>query len=97
MVKNVSKIFGILLACDIALFIGMVLTAMTDEKPPAIGQAFYWTLKYIFGFPLVFLNNEYPFFLDSGHIPKTAIVLVILNNMVLAFAIQGIRNFLKAE
>lgn len=92
MIKSIGKIIGILFAVDLILFLGMVLTAMTDEKPPAISGAFYWTLKYIFGFPLVILNKEYPFFLDNNHMPIIAIFLIILNDIILAYAIWGIRK-----
>ena len=36
---------------------------MTDEKPVLIARFFYVILKYVFGFPVSLINNEYPFFL----------------------------------
>jgi hypothetical protein len=77
------------------MFIGMVTTAMTDEKPPIISRVFYWTLKYLLGFPMVLFNNQYPFFLDSSRMPTMAIFLVIFNNIILAFLIWSIRKVLR--
>jgi|SRR5450432_207446 hypothetical protein len=95
MVKLISKCVGILLVIEIILFISMVATSMTDEKPPAIGHYFYWTLKYIFGFPLVYLNKDYPYFLDSRKMPFGAIFLIIINNLILALILIGFTRIYK--
>ena len=88
--KYILKVIGILIGIEIILFLGMIVTSMTDEKPPFISRAFYWALKYVFGFPLVLINENYPFFLDSKEIPSIAIVLIIINNLILAFIVFGI-------
>lgn len=87
MIKYVLKTVAILIGVEAILFCAMIITSMTDEKPPFISRVFYWLLKYVFGFPLVLINRDYPFFLDSKHIPGVAIFLIIINNLLLAFAI----------
>ena len=90
MQKKVAKIFGILLAVEALLFVAMIMTAMTDDKPPAMGEYFYWTLKWILGFPLVLINSQFPFFLDSHEFRISAIFMTILNNLILAFGIYQV-------
>lgn len=87
MIKYVIKTVGILIGIEVILFFGMIVTSMTDEKPPVVSRFFYLTLKYVFGFPLVLINRNYPFFLDSKNMPAIAIVLIIINNLLLALLI----------
>jgi hypothetical protein len=93
--KKLVYIFCILVAIDLLLFGGMVITAMTDEASPPIGQKFYWALKYVMGFPLVLVNSNFSFFLDNLQIPYISIVLIILNNDILAYCILYVRKILK--
>jgi hypothetical protein len=95
MLRAIFKCFGFLLGIEFLLFIGLIFTVMTDEKPPAISELFYWPLKYIFGFPLVLINHNYPYFLDGGGTTIEVIFLGMLNNLILACILQGIFNILK--
>jgi hypothetical protein len=79
------------------LFIGVILTSMTDEKPPAISRYFYIILKYVFGFPLVMINSAFPFFLDSHEFRLSAIFMTILNNLILAFGIYQILQIFRGK
>lgn len=90
MPKMIGKIFIFLIVLELLLFVGMILTSMTDQTPPSISSFFYWTLKYIFGFPLVLVKNEYPFFLDSKHVPAIGWVLILVNNFILSLGIWQI-------
>jgi hypothetical protein len=92
MLSNVGKIFLVLFVVDVLFFVGMIVTSMTDEPPPSISKFFYWTLKYILGFPLVIIKGEYPFFLDSKHMPVIAFFLIALNNLILSMGIWKIRK-----
>jgi hypothetical protein len=92
MLRAIIKCFGLLVAIELVLFIGWIATIMTDEKPPAIAGLFYWPLRYIFSFPLVFINHDYPFFVDTM---IEFILLVTLNNLILAWAVAAIRNIYK--
>jgi hypothetical protein len=92
MLKKIFKIFGILMALEAILFVAVVVTSMTDEKPSAAGIYFYWTLKYILGFPLVLINSQFPFFLESHEFRISAIFMTTLNNLILALMIS---QFLK--
>jgi hypothetical protein len=95
MLKAIVKCFGILVAIELLLFIGFIATVMTDEKPPAISELFYWPLKYIFSFPLVLINHDFPFFLEGGDSIMAVIFLGTLNNLILAFILVSIRNIYK--
>jgi hypothetical protein len=95
MLKTIIKWISLLLAIEFILFVSMIATSMTDERPPAIGHIFYWVLKYIFGFPLVYLNKDYPYFLDSQHMPVGALFLIILNNLILVLSFIGITKIYK--
>ena len=92
MLRAIIKRFGLLAAIELLLLIGWMATVMTDEKPPAIAGLFYWPLRYIFSFPIVFINHDYPFFVDTM---TEFIFLVTLNNLILAWAMVAIRNIYK--
>jgi len=93
MIKKGIKIFGILILTELLFFVSMILVNMTDEKPPAIGRIFYYALKYFFGFPLWLINGNYPFFLDSPQMPLEGIILIFINNSILAFVILQVIIF----
>lgn len=97
MIKSVLKIFGVLIVVEIILFFGMLTTSMTDEQPPYISRFFYWTLKNIFGFPLVLINDEYPFFLDNKNFSLLAIFLIIINNLIWVILIGSIIQWYRAK
>ena len=65
---------------------------MTDEKPPEMVHYIYGTLKYVFGFPLVLLNRDFPFFLDSRESIIVVILFTILNTLILSYLIIGLLN-----
>jgi hypothetical protein len=97
MYRTVRRIIIALLLIEAVLFVAMILTSMTDSKPLIIDQYFYWALKYVFGFPLVLIDPDYPFFLNSQTFPVTAIFMVILNNLILAIGIYGISQFVSLK
>lgn len=92
MLSNIGKIFLIIFVIDILFFIGMIATSMIDEQPPSISKFFYWTLKYILGFPLVCIKGEYPFFLKSEQMPIIAIFLIGINNLILSVGVLKIKK-----
>ena len=63
---------------------------MTDEKPVLIARFFYVILKYVFGFPVSLINNEYPFFFDSIKMPTYGFLLIILNNLLIPVIILAV-------
>jgi hypothetical protein len=89
-VRAIYKCFFILLGVEFLLFVGLIATAMTDSKPPAIAGWFYWPLRYIFSFPLVLINDNYPYFLDRGGTTMQFVFLGLLNNVILACMLIGI-------
>ena len=92
MLSSILKIFIALFIVDVLFFVSMIATSMTDEPPTSISHFFYWTLKYILGFPLVIIKGDYPFFLDSKHIPVIAFFLIALNNLILSMGIWKIKK-----
>ncbi|OQP44255.1 hypothetical protein A4H97_33420 [Niastella yeongjuensis] len=96
MLKRILKYISLLLGFEFALFIALIITSMTDERPPEIAAYIGWTLKYIFGFPLVLVNNNYPYFLDRGDTPIVFIFfLTILNDFILTLGIIGIKTLFR--
>jgi len=95
--KRILQIVGILFAFEGVLFIAVVLTSMTDDNPPEIGRYFYWTLKYVFGFPLVLFNSDFPFFLSNNKFPITAIFMIPLNNLIVALCIYGLLRIVSTR
>jgi hypothetical protein len=90
MIRSILKCFGVLLLIELILFICLAFTSMGDDKPAAIGRYFYWTLKYIFGFPLVLINDDYPYFLDHSSPTGAVICLGLLNDLILAAVLVGL-------
>ena len=95
MLRTIFRFYAILFGIEFLFFIGLIATAMTDEKAPAIASYFYWPLKYPFGFPLVLINRDYPYFLDGGGTTIEVIFLGTLNNLLLAFILTGMFNACK--
>jgi hypothetical protein len=95
MLRTILRCIAILFGIEILLFIGLITAVMTDAKVPAIAGYFYWPLKYLFGFPLVFVNQEYPYFLDGGSTTLEVIFLSTINNLILACILVGMFNACK--
>ena len=97
MVKKFIVIMGGLIILELVCFVGMFMCVMSDEPPPKtavmIGRFFYGTLKYIFGFPLVLINSNYPFYLDSSS--PWMIFLALINNSILSLLIITLLGGLK--
>ena len=85
----------ILMGVEVLLFIVMIFFLMSDEPTNPVGRALYLGIKYILGFPLVLINDNYPFFLDSKKMPNEMIPLVLLNNLIQAIIIVAIRSFFR--
>lgn len=89
------KTMLVLIGIEVVLFVVMVFFTMSDEPTNPVGRTLYLGLKYVLGFPLVLINDNYPFFLDSKHMPKAMIPLVLINNLIQAGIIVWIRSILK--
>lgn len=87
MLKQICKISLLLCAMDAGVFLVMVITSMTDDKISALTHSAYWVLKYVLGFPMVLVKSDFPFFLDSIHLPIHPILIILsilLNNLILS-------------
>lgn len=60
------KIGKFLMFYEIISFMIGIVFAMNDGPRPKITDVIALNLQYICGFPLVLINDQYPFFLDSG-------------------------------
>ena len=97
MIKRIIIYVSILLGIELALFAALVFTSMTDARPPAIAAHLGWTLKYLFGFPLVLLNDNYPYFLDRADTPLIFVfTLVVFNDLLLALGIFGVERLFRS-
>ncbi len=85
----------ILIGIEVFVFVLMIIFLMSDEPTNPIGRFLYLSLKYVLGFPLVLINEEYPFFLSSKNMPGQMIPLVLFNNLIQAVLIFGVRNMFK--
>lgn len=84
MVRFILKFVGLMFSVQVILFVLMMSTAMSDESAPTISRGFYFLLKYILGLPLVLINTNYPFFLDSDKMPIIIFPFVAINNLLVA-------------
>lgn len=89
------KILLILIGIEVLLFVVMIFFLMSDEPTNSVGRTLYLGLKYVLGFPLVLINENYPFFLDSKKMPNEMIPLVLLNNFIQAGIIVWVKSLLK--
>lgn len=76
------KVFLWVFGFQIFIFALMIFFVMTDERIGFIGKSLGLIVKYVLGFPLVLINQEYPFFLDRGNPPNYFILLVFLNLLI---------------
>lgn len=70
----------------------MVLFLMTDENVSVVGKALTYLVQYVFGFPLVLLNSDYPFFLNSNTPPRLFLLLIATNLIIQTFLVLGIKR-----
>lgn len=80
---------------DAVVFVFMIASVMTDEKTPEIAKVFYFILKYILGFPLFFLDEKFPFFLEAKDLTISFPLFIILNNIHFALIILGARKLIR--
>ena len=73
----------------------MVLFLMADENVSAVGKSLTYLVQYVFGFPLVLLNSDYPFFLNSNNPPKVFLLLIALNLIIQTFMVLGIKRLIR--
>lgn len=94
---NFIKIFFAIAVAEFLFFILMISFIMSDEPIGLIGKSLVIVVKYILGFPLVLLNNEYPFFLDRNKIPNDMILLVLLNLIIQTGIVFFIKYLIKRK
>jgi len=68
---------------------------MTDEALTAMAVVQTILFKYICGFPLVLINDEYPFFLSSKCFPNYMLFLIVVNIIFQIIMIKLISKLIK--
>lgn len=95
MILNYIKTVLLIGFVEFLLFITMIFFVMTDEPVGLIGKTIGWIFKYIAGFPMVLVNSEYPFFINSSSPPNYMIPLIIINLLIQGAIIFYIRRLIK--
>ena len=81
---KVGLIFLILIAVQVVLFVLIIFLAMTDARPVPFLRHFYWLFQNVLGFPLVLVNERFPYFLDAPKAPLFLFPLILLNTFLQA-------------
>ncbi len=89
------KIFFAITGIEILIFILMVFFVMTDEPIGLVGQFMGTIVKYVLGFPLVLINSDYPFFIDSNKPPNYMVPLVGLNLLLQTCIVILVKNVVR--
>lgn len=95
LIWNYIKTILLLAGIESVLFVTMIFFLMTDESIGVIGKSLSFIVKYIMGFPLVLINNNYPFFLDCNKPPSYMIFLIIGNLIVHAGIVLLVKKLLN--
>lgn len=77
------------------VFIVMLFSVMTDQSVPLFGRSMHFVLKYVCGFPLVLLNSELPFFLESRVFMWSSIPLTVINAVMQVWLVRKLRDLLR--
>lgn len=89
------KVGLILVSLEMALFLVMIFFLMADEPVGIIGKSICAAVKYVLGFPLVLINDDYPFFLNSSKPPAIMFPLLILNLIMQTSAVLLLKRVFK--
>jgi hypothetical protein len=94
-VWNFIKTFFAIAGIEVIFFIIMIFFVATDESVGIIGKSLGVFVKYVSGFPLVLLNSEYPFFMNSSKPPNYMILLIVLNLLIQTSIVILIKKIIK--
>ena len=94
---RIIKTLFLLIGIQLLVFVVMIVFVMSDEPANPIGSSLHYILKYILGFPLVIINDSYPFFLNSQEMPKMMIPLILINDLIQVGIILGIINLFRKK
>ncbi len=68
------------------MFACFLFLHMTDEALSKFAVLQGYVFKYICGFPMVLLNGDYPYFLNSSHMPGYGWLLIFANTILQTIA-----------
>lgn len=92
--NKIAKIALILAGIEILSFFLMIFFLMTDETVGAIGKTLVFIVKFVFGFPMVLVDSNLPFFLESKEFPTYMIPLAIINLIIQATLVTVIKKLI---
>lgn len=95
--RKILILSAILVVVELLLFFAMIYFSMTDEKVKPIAGQIEYLLKYVFGFPMVIINQKLPFFLESKNFTIWAIICPLLNNIILSTIVLSVSRFIKSN
>lgn len=91
-IRSFIRTFFVLAGIEAAIFITMIFFVMSDEPIGMIGTSLGYIVKNILGFPLVLINSEYPFFMNSSQPANYMIPLIILNLIIQTGIVMFLKN-----
>lgn len=94
MLHGIIKTMVTLIMVEGLFFFVMIFFLMSDEGAHPIGQGIYYTLSNFFSYPLVLLDKNYPFFLESKEMPTEIIPMIMLNVFLQSLVIIFGRNLI---
>lgn len=86
--KLFIKIFFIICLFNAVMFACFLFLHITDEALSTIAVQQGYTFKYFCGFPLVLFNGDYPYFLNSSHMPDYGWLMILGNTILQTIAVM---------
>ena len=93
-IVRVVKWMFVVIGIEFLLFLLMIFFVMTDESISTACDWIHNLFKYVAGFPLVLINEDYPFFLEYNKMPISMIPLTLLNVLIQVSMLLGLRFLL---
>lgn len=97
MKKNIIiliKSFFSLVIIEAMIFIFMIFFSVTDESSHQTSDFLYKFFNNICGFPIILLNKNFPFFLNSSSFPNYGLILILINILLQSLIITILYKFI---
>ena len=91
------KVLSVWLLIDTLLMAVLMVPLSTDGAPPPIAEVLYPMIHYVVGFPLVYIDPAFPYFLQGGQLPIMLIPLMLLNYVLKVLPFIVARNFVGSS
>lgn len=94
-IRNFIKLYFVITGIEFVFFILMLCFVMTDESIGKIGKVLVLFVRYVLDFPLVLLNDEYPYFFNNNEPLSHMMLLIILNLTIHTDIILFIKTLMR--